>query len=144
MSDLEKILQWLGTYPEGERLQSITVDYLPPDPETGSIVPSGLTELSRKEDVFGAVQVENQYRFGLYFVLTKSSSDSLGNAAWILGLQQWVQEQSVRHLAPPFGEEPGKERMQAGDGVLYADNQDGTATYRVVLTVNFKKTYEEM
>ena len=142
MSDLEKIKNWLGTYTGNERLQGVTVDYLSPDPETGSIVPSGLVELSRTEDMLGNVLVENQYLFGLYYVLTKAADDTAANAAWILGLQRWVQEQSIQHLAPTFGDEPSTERMVAEKGVLYAENNDGTATYRVQLTANFKKYYE--
>lgn len=141
MTVLEKIVQWLGTYSGNDRLQSMTVDYLTPAAETGNIIPSGLTELSRREDALGNVRVENQYRFGLYYVLSKGEGSE--NAAWLLGLQQWIQEQSVRHLAPTFGDEPGTERVLAQNGVLYADNSDGTATYRVELTINFKKTYEE-
>ena len=141
MTELEKIVQWLSTYPGNDRLQSMTVDLLALEAETGNIIPSGLTELSRREDALGNVRVENQYRLGLYYVLTKTGGSD--NAAWILGLQQWVQEQSIRGLAPTFGDEPGTERVLAQNGVLYAEGPDGTATYRVELTINFKKTYEE-
>jgi len=142
VSDLEKIKNWLSTYSDYQRLQGLTVDYLSPDPETGNIVPSGLLEVNRTEDVWGNVTVENQYVFGIYFVLTKPNADNTAaseNAAWVLHFQKWVQEQSVRRLTPTFGDSPETERMTAHNGVLYAENDNGTATYRVLLTANFKK-----
>lgn len=145
MTDLEKIRNWLLTCPETERLQSFRVDYLTRDPESGSIRLSGLTELSRTEDLLGNVKVENQISFGLYYVLNKSAEDDAGtqdNAQWVLSLQQWVQQQSIQHLAPTFGDEPQKERMTAQNGALYAENENGTATYLVQLTANYTKFYE--
>lgn len=145
MTDLEKIKSWLLTCPETERLQSFRVDYLTRDPESGSIRPSGLMELSRTEDLLGNVTVANQLNFGLYYVLNKTADDEAGtqdNAQWVLSLQQWVQQQSIQHLAPTFGDNPLKERMTAHSGALYAENEDGTATYLVQLTANFTKIYE--
>ena len=145
MTDLERIKSWLLTYPETERLQSFRVDYLTAEPESGSLRPSGLTEISRTEDVLGNVTVENQYLFGLYYTLAKTADDETGtqaNAQWVLGLQQWVQEQSIQHLAPTFGDVPKTERVTAHNGVLCAENEDGTATYLVQLSANFTKIYE--
>lgn len=144
MTDLEKIKNWLAAYPGTERLQSFRVDYLTKDPETGSIRPSGLVEISRTEDLLGNITTQNQYNFGLYFVLAKTAEETVAaaNAQWVLGLQQWVQQQSILHLAPTFGDEPNKERVIAQNGVLYAENEDGTATYLVQLSANFTKFYE--
>ena len=145
MTDLEKIRNWLATYAATDRLQSFRVDYLTKDPESGSIRPSGLVEISRTEDLLGNVTTENQYNFGLYYILAKTTEDDTGaeaNAQWVLGLQQWVQQQSIQHLAPTFGDEPQRERMTAQNGVLYAENEDGTATYLVQLSANFTKFYE--
>lgn len=145
MTDLEKIRNWLATYAATDRLQSFRVDYLTKDPESGSIRPSGLVEISRTEDLLGNVTTENQYNFGLYYILAKTAEDDTGaeaNAQWVLGLQQWVQQQSIQHLAPTFGDEPQRERMTAQNGVLYAENEDGTATYLVQLSANFTKFYE--
>lgn len=147
MSDLEKIREWISTYPGAERLQDLWVDYYAPAPDNGSIAPAGLVEVSRNEDILGNIIVENQYNFGLYYVLTKATEDDAGataNAEWIMGLQQWVQEQSVRRFAPTFGDEPATERILAQNGALYAADEEGTATYIVQLTINFKKIYEVM
>lgn len=145
MSDLERIRVWIATYPEMSRLQQTWIDYYSQQPDTGSIAPAGLVEISREENILGNVAVENQYNFGLYYVMSKATGDDTGaatNAEWILGLQQWVQEQSIQHLAPVFGDEPKTERILAQNGALYATDAEGTATYVVQLTVNFKKYYE--
>lgn len=145
MTDLEKLKSWLETYPGMDRLQSVQIDYLPQIFENGSICPSGLTELSRTEDLLGNVVVNNQYCFGLYYVLAADEDENdlaASNAQWVLDLQKWVQQQSVQKLVPTFGDRAGSERATAHDGVLYAKNEDGSATYLVRLTCNFTKIYE--
>lgn len=142
MTDLEKVRQWLGTYPGIIPMKGLKVDYFSPNPDNGSIDPSGLVEVSRTENILGNVTVENQYNFALYFVLLKAPEDDVGateNADLIMDFQRWVQEQSVRHLVPTFGDEPTTERIQAQNGALYATDEEGTATYTVQLTINFKK-----
>lgn len=144
MSDLEKIRTWISSYPGMNTVEGVRIDYYSPQPENGGMPPSGLTEVSRTEDVLGNVTVENQYNFGLYYVLAKAVDDNgeATNAEWLINLQKWVQEQSVQRLAPTFGNEPETERIQAHNGALYATNEDGTVTYFVRLTINFKKIYE--
>lgn len=145
MTDLEKIREWIATYPGTDRLQSLKVDYYETVPDNGSIAPSGLVEISRAEDILGNVTVQNQYNFGLYYALAKAPGDDEGaaeNADWIMGLQNWVQEQSIRHLAPTFGDEPQKEAVKAQNGGIVAADEEGTAVYMVQLSVNFTKIYE--
>lgn len=145
MTDLEKIRKWISTYLGTSRLQDFRVDYYEAAPDNGSIAPAGLVEISRAEDILGNVTVENQYNFGLYYTLAKAPGDDAGateNAAWIMGLQQWVQEQSLRHLAPTFGDDPRGETIKAQNGELLAADEEGTAIYMVQLSVNFTKHYE--
>ena len=145
MSALEKIGNWIATYPGYDILGSFQVDYTDQVPSNGGIFPSGLVEISRSEDIIGNVTVQNQYNFGLYYVFPKDPGDDAGaqiNAAWIMDFQLWVQEQSVRRLAPTFGDDPRTERIQAQNGVLYGADEEGTATYMVQLSVNFTKKYE--
>ena len=107
MSALKKIREWLATFPGYERLQSLQVDYLAAEPNSSSIAPSGLVEVSRKENIFGEVTVVKQYNFGLYYVFAKATEDDEGsteNAEWITDLQEWVLEQSILGRAPTFGE----------------------------------------
>ncbi|MBQ2785863.1 MAG: hypothetical protein IJF02_05120 [Oscillospiraceae bacterium] len=142
MSDIEKMRSWIATFPEHQKLDGFQVDYTDSVPNNGGIFPSGLVEVSRKADIFGNITVENQYNFGLYYVFLKSPGDDEGaavNADWVMDFQKWVQEQSLRHLAPTFGDDPSTERIQAQNGVLYDADEEGTATYMVQLSVNFIK-----
>ena len=147
MTDLEKIRAWISTYPGTDRLQSLQIDYYQADPDNGSLSPSGLVEISRKEDILGNVTVENQYNFGLYYTLAKAPGDDTvasANAEWIMGLQIWVQDQSIRHLAPTFGDDPAHEAIKAQNGCIIAADAEGTAVYMIQLSVNFTKHYKEI
>ena len=144
MSALKKIREWLDTFPGNDQLASLQVDYVPAEPGSGSIAPSGLVEISRTEDILGNITVENQYNFGLYYVFAKSTEDDEGstqNADWLMDLQEWVQEQSILGKAPKFGDEPSAERIQAQNGSIYGADEEGTAIYMVQLSVNFIKKY---
>ena len=145
MSALEKIRKWLLTYPEIGRLQGLRVDYYTTQPDNGSIDPSGLVEVTRKEDILGNVTVENQYNFVLIFVLAKSPEDDKGateNADWLLDLQSWIQEQSIRRRVPTFGDLPHSETISAQNGKVDAADEEGTGLYSVQLSINFTKIYE--
>ena len=142
MSAIDKIRDWLTTFPDYHKLSDFNVDYTDVVPNNGGIFPSGLVEISRRADIMGNVTVENQYNFGLYYVFSKSPGDDVGatiNADWVMDFQSWVQEQSIRRLAPTFGDDPNTERIQAQNGVLYSADEEGTATYMVQLSVNFTK-----
>lgn len=145
MSVIERIRAWIETFPDHKKLDGFQVDYTDAIPNNGGIFPSGLVEISRTEDILGNVTVRNQYNFGLYYVFPKAPGDNEGatiNADWVMDFQKWVQEQSIRRLAPTFGDEPETERIQAQNGVLYDAEEEGTATYMVQLSVNFTKIYE--
>ena len=113
-------------------------------PNNGGAFPSGLVEVSRKTDLMGNITVIDQYNFGLYYVFSKAPGDSIGaevNADWVMDFQEWVQAQSVRGMAPAFGDIPGQERITAQNGVLYAAEDEGLATYMVQLSVRFAKYF---
>ena len=145
MSALAKVRNWLKTYPQIDRLQQLNVDYYSTQPDNGSIDPSGLVEISRVTDIIGNTTVKNQYNFALYFVLAKSPEDDVGateNAEWLLDLQEWIQEQSLRRLAPTFGDMPDTETIVAQNGKVDAADEEGTGVYAVQLSINFTKIYE--
>ena len=142
MTDLEKMRDWISTFPYHQKLDGFQVDYTDTVPNNGGILPSGRVEISRRTDIFGNVTVENRYNFGLYYVFYKDPRDDAGatiNADWVMALQEWVQQQSILHLAPSFGDEPSTERIQAQNGALYTADAEGTATYVVQLSVDFTK-----
>lgn len=146
MSDLEKVRNWLLSYPKIDRIQGLGVDYYSAQPNNGSIDPSGLVEISRTTDIIGNTTVRNQYNFALYFVLAKSPEDNVGateNADWLLDLQKWIQEQSIRKQAPIFGDEPKTETISAQNGKVDAADEEGTGVYSVQLSIEFTKIYKE-
>lgn len=145
MTALEKVRKWLATYPEFDILGTFRVDHTDQIPANGGIFPSGLVEVERRKDIAGNVTITNQYNFGLYYVFDKAPGDDVGatiNADWIMGFQEWAQEQSVTGQAPVFGDVPNEERIIAQNGVLYESDEEGTATYMVQLSVQFIKKYE--
>ena len=145
MTALEKVKKWLATYPEFDILGNFRVDHTDQIPANGGIFPSGLVEVERRKDILGNVTVTNQYNFGLYYVFDKAPGDDVGatiNADWIMGFQEWAQEQSATGQAPVFGDVPNAERVTAQNGVLYESDKEGTATYMVQLTVTFVKEFK--
>ncbi len=145
MTALEKITDFVKRYPGADILQDFHIDYTDQIPANGGIFPSGLTEVSRKSDIFGNTTVVNQYNFGLYYVFEKAPGDgtgAAGNADWLMDFQEWVQEQSVLGLAPVFGDVPRQERITAQNGVLYEAQDEGLATYMVQLSVQFVKLFQ--
>lgn len=142
---LDKMKAWIATYSGHSILEDFQVDYTDKVPANGGIFPSGLVEVSRKQDIFGVVTVTNQYNFGLYYVFTKAPGDDAGatvNADWVIDFQEWVQSQSALVAAPVFGDDPAFEKITAQNGVLYEATDEGTATYMVQLSVQFIKKYE--
>lgn len=143
MNALETVKKWLETYPGYDILSAFQVDYTDQIPANGGIFPAGLVEVSRTEDIVGNVTVQNQYNFGLYYVLEKAPGDDTGaaiNADWIMDFQEWVQEQSVTKAVPQFGDKTISAKAQ--NGALYDATDEGTATYMVQLSINYKMTYE--
>lgn len=145
MTALAKIRQWLQKFPGHEYVGDLKVDFSENDLNEGSIAPSGLVEISRKEDVMGNVTVENQYNFSLYYSFPKATSDDEGatmNAEWLLQLQEWVQEQSVLRQTPVFGDDAASEWIKAQNGAIYGVTEEGIALYTVQLSVYFIKKIE--
>ena len=145
MTALEKIRDFVKSYPGSDIFRRFHVDYTDQIPFNGGLFPSGLVEVSRKRDIIGNTTVTNQYNFGLYYVFEKSPGDDVGameNADWVMDFQEWVQEQSVIGIAPTFGDEPESETITAQNGVLYDADEEGTAMYMVQLSVQFMKKYE--
>ena len=145
MSELEQGIAWLRTYEGHDILKDWHVDYTDQVPSSGAVFPQGLQEIERRTYITGAVCVTNQSNFGLYFTFAKSAGDDEGakiNADWVNDFQHWVQEQSAHGLAPNFGDAEEPVIARAQNGVLYEAEAEGTATYMVVLSLRYTKTYE--
>ena len=146
MTALNKIQNWIETFPKYDTLTAFSVDYTGADPSNGGLMPAGLVEISRTTDILGNATVTNQYNFTLYFVFYNSPGDNTGseeNAQWLMDFQDWVQEQSVTGEAPSFGDAPRQEIIRAQNGMLLETDNEGTAVYTVNLSAQFVKKFEE-
>ena len=139
MTILERIQQWLQTYPGWG--DSLTVDMLPAEPGRIGLFPGGLEELSRTEDILGNRQVECRLGFTLRRQVGVEE-DNASHAAWLLDFQDWVRQQSQAGLAPRLGDVPAQEKMWAEKGSLQKISPTGIGTYTVTLIANFTKLYE--
>lgn len=147
MTDLERLQAWLRTCPQAGSFRDWKVDYTDQLPGIFGTFPAGMQEVSRKRDILDNVTVTNRYNFSIYAVLPKPTGDDVAaefNAGWVMEFQRWVQEQSLRHKAPTFGNvDANRETIRAQDGALYEVAGKGLAMYSVQLSVEFKKYYEE-
>ena len=142
---LERMRAFVASFPYADILGVLAIDYADRVPDTAGLFPGGLAELRRRTDLLGNVEVESQYNFALYAVMSKAPGDDAGatlNAEWAMAFQEWVQEQSARGLAPTFGDEPRQERITAQDGAIYSADPEGTAVYAIQISARFTKRYE--
>lgn len=142
---LEKMREFIQSYPGADILDALNVDYTDHVPNMGGLFPSGLVENARRRFILGDVEVDQQYNFALYTVLEKAPGEDDGatvNAEWLMDFQEWVQEQSALGMAPTFGDDPRRESMVAGNGSVYSADEEGWAVYAIQISVSFTKHYE--
>lgn len=140
MTQIEKMTQWLRTFPLWQE-EALYVDRTPPQTGNSGLYPTGVEELSRQEDIMGNVTVQNRMQFTLYRV-TSDGADNTRQAQWLLALQQWLQSQSAAGLAPAFGDIPHRERIRGEKGKRKTTTQAGTGTYLLTITVDYTKIYK--
>lgn len=141
MTALETMRAFVESFPDFDVLSRFDIDYTDKVPNSAGLFPAGLVEIRRQPDVLGNVEVDNQLNFALYQTLEKYE-DATDNAEWQMAFQAWVQEQSVRHLAPTFGDYPLREHIAAQNGAIFSASDEGTAVYVIHLSVTFTKRYE--
>ena len=139
MNDLEKLRQWLLTFPMWDGGGYLFVDFTDNLPGSMGLYPAGLEICSKEADVAGNVTLRCRYNFALYRVGGVSGEGQ--DALWLLQLQKWVMEQSVLGLAPVFGDEPAAERITAQKGKLKEPAKDGCGVYSVILTAEFVRRF---
>lgn len=140
MDDLEKVRQWVQTFPMWEEGNLLYIDYTGAVPGNTGLYPMGMELVSLQEDILGGITAQCRYRFSLYRVTT-GQEDNTRNAAWLMEFQNWVLQQSLQDLAPTFGDEPARERIRAEKGKLKDASQSGTGVYAVELIAEFEKKY---
>ena len=128
ISALDKLQAWLSTYPHWE---SCTANIC--------VLPKGMEEISRREDVLGNVFVGCRYYATVFWEMTGQGDDG-ENAERLLDFQHWVQGQNAKGLAPRFGDMPARERIRAEKGGLTPGAQ--IVTYTLTLIADFMKVYE--
>lgn len=144
MTNLEKVKNWIATFPGYSDLEGFEVDYTDQIPSNGGMFPAGTSEVRRIKDILGNVTVEKQLNFAIYYVFTKAPGDDAGatvNQEWIAEFQDWVEEQSVTGKAPIFGDIPLRERIVASNGILYDASEEGIGVYTVNLQITYMKRY---
>lgn len=142
---LERMRSFVESFPDYD-LSGLSIDYADRVPDCAGLFPSGLVEISRRSDILGNVTVEDQYNFALYTVMAKAPDEDEGatlNAEWQMAFQEWVQEQSVRGLAPAFGDEPRTERITAQNGAIYSADPEGVAVYAIQIAARFTRHYQK-
>lgn len=146
MNPLDQMRTFIKSYPDADILSSLSIDYTDSIPNNGGLFPSGLVEVRRSADIMGNISVENQYNFALYTVFEKAPREDSGatfNADWLMGFQEWVQEQSICGLAPIFGDDPKSERIIAQNGSIYSADEEGVAIYAIQISVSFTKNFKK-
>lgn len=139
MTDLEKLRQWLQTFPQWE--DEIFVDFSLDAPGNAGIFPAGVEEIARRADLLGNLQLDCRYRFTIQRKIV-GQKDGGANAQWLADFQNWVLAQDAAGLGPQFGDVQGKARIQAKNGGLHAVSASGIATYTVTLIADFVKNYQ--
>lgn len=134
MTDLEKMQQWLRSYPGWK--DHLQIDATEPAPGNTGLFCDGLEERTRQADILGNLQIACRYRF----TLCRRVGHDEAEAQWLLDFQNWVQRQNALGLAPRFGDVPRLERMEAQKGTL--KDRGSTALYTVTLTADFTRIYE--
>lgn len=86
MEILEKLRQFLLGFPgfDGE----LPVDFTQDGPDTSGLFPAGLTEVDRRTDLLGNMQVRYQSLFTLHHRM-RPGQDS---AQWLLDFENWLAE----------------------------------------------------
>ena len=141
---LQKMREYIATYPDYDVLSQLTIDYTDKVPNCAGLFPGGLVEVSRRTDLLGNCDVDNQYNFALYANFEKSPNEDEGatiNEEWVTDFQLWIQQQSILGNAPQFGDDPRTETMTAQNGEIYAAYDEGTALYVIRISVTFHKRY---
>ena len=129
VSVLEKLQNWLSTYPRWEAC-----------PANICLLPKGMEEISRQEDILGNTLVGNRCYVNLLWEVEALSGEA-ENAERLLKFIQWVQFQGASGAAPQFGDMPAQERIRTEKAGYTPGTQ--MVTYTVTLVIDFMKLYKE-
>ena len=130
---MEVLKTWLSTWPGWGDTQ-LTMGQLQLLPNRAGLFLMDRQQKSWQKDLQG--NVECLLRLGFRLLLCGDWSQRLPQ------LQNWIEEQSARGLAPVFGCRPHRERILQGQGRLEKIPLPGLPLYRLDLWVEFTKYWE--
>lgn len=135
MTNLQKMQQWLQTYPGWEGIP-ISIDFTYATPVGLGLYSRGREEVGGKEDILGRKEFRCRFRFLLQ--LNRFAPDGAGDVA---SFQEWVAQQSAAGLTPRFGDAPEQEKMTSKLQQVKQHPNSGTELQAVELTAEFIKIY---
>ena len=128
VSVLEKLQNWLSAYPNWGAC-----------PANICVLPKGMEETSRQEDVLGNTVVGCRCYVTLLWEMPATGTQAQDGER-LLKFIQWVQHQSATGLAPEFGDVPAQEKIRTEKGGYTPGTQ--IVTYTVTIVADFMKVYE--
>lgn len=143
MTALEKLKAWIATFPGFDILSGFQVNFIDQIPVSAYPFPAGLVELERHCDIMGNPKTLNQYNFGLYHAFEKDQTmdQAALSLEWVAEFQEWIQDQSIRGMAPVFGDEPQREKIMIPNGMFFKAENADALTYVLQIEVQFYKNY---
>lgn len=150
MSDLERMREWLATFPGTDERpnapNSFTIDHVSEDPFSTGLHSNGSLEIGRQSDLGGNIILTQQYNFSYSAVMEKDANlddVSTNNAEWVMAFQQWVTDQVMSGESPKFGNiDTDNEIIRAQNGSFVQRVSDGVGMYMTTITAIFKKHYK--
>ena len=133
MQDVEKIRDWICTFPRWETAKP-ELDQLGVEPDSAGLYYQGMELLAHQEDVLGNVRDRRCHSFLLRRIfLTRQ-----GGALWMEAFSHWVLEQSRLGLTPVLYGAAGPCRVTTHNAKADWQKQPGTTVYTVKLDAEFE------
>ena len=136
MTVWQKLEQWLAAWPE---MVPLARDGYGPAPDQASLMAEGSRELDRWQDALGNVTVEYRQDYSLHLCLAREDGRP---ELWLERLGDWLLRQSALGLAPVFGDQPAAEGVAVSHPIQVKRSPEGTAVYKMELSVTFRRRYE--
>ena len=135
---IHKLLSWLLDCPYISG--TLEVNHTDVTPGSTGLYPQGTQQLSVRENVLGNKVVTYRDIFLLYQVT--SMDETVSEAERLMILENWVREQSLKGLAPQFGDIPGEEQILVEKGKFSGVSSLGTGKFAVQIHIVYQKNYE--
>lgn len=135
MTNLQKMQQWLQTYPGFARLP-ISIDFTHATPVGLGLYSRGREQKAGKEDILGRKEFRCKF---LFLLQMQQFGQAAGDA--VAAFQSWVEQQSALGATPKFGDDPARETMTTRLAKVTDQHNAGTQVSAVELIAEFIKIY---